>query len=125
MKTNRTNNGSSGFTLVEIMIVVAIIGLLAAIAIPNFVKARARDNDDNNNTDIPPAVVGEVIQLSRDRSMGFLLANLDAVVAAGSAGLRLRTTTATPGDGGGDDEADHDHSSFESVQILKPSWFTI
>jgi len=32
----------AGFTLVEIMIVVAIIALLAAIAVPNFVRSRAR-----------------------------------------------------------------------------------
>ena len=38
----RLNKNRGGFTLVEIMIVVAIIALLAAIAVPNFLRARKR-----------------------------------------------------------------------------------
>src|SRR6478609_5884899 len=38
----KMNKRTGGFTLVEIMIVVAIIALLAVIAIPNFLRARKR-----------------------------------------------------------------------------------
>src|SRR5450432_1756819 len=40
MKINVKSNGSSAFTLVEIMVVVTIVGLLVGIGVPNYLRAR-------------------------------------------------------------------------------------
>ena len=47
-----------GFTLIELMIVVAIIGILAAIAIPNFVRFQARARQSEVNTNLKSLFTG-------------------------------------------------------------------
>jgi type IV pilus assembly protein PilA len=52
--------GKKGFTLIELMIVVAIIGILAAIAIPNFLKFQAKSKQSEAKSNLGAVFTGEV-----------------------------------------------------------------
>jgi prepilin-type N-terminal cleavage/methylation domain-containing protein len=87
MKINSSKK--AGFTLVEIMIVVAIIGLLAAIAIPNFVRAREQSQKNaciNNLRQIDGAKQQWALENNKTTSASPTSANLKSYLGRGSGG---------------------------------------
>jgi type IV pilus assembly protein PilA len=59
MNSTRRQNGPNGFSLIELLIVVAIILVIAAIAIPNLLRARMAANDSSAAGSIHAINVGE------------------------------------------------------------------
>src|SRR5437868_10904327 len=70
----------AGFTLVEIMIVVAIIALLAAIAVPGFLRARKRSQASKilNDLRMIDAAVDQYA-IETNRQTGFIVTSADWV----------------------------------------------
>src|SRR5882724_3366752 len=120
---SKIRNDRSAFTLVEIMIVVAIIGLLAALAVPGFVKARKQSQGRrilNDCRQMDAAIDqwslekgkkdGDAVVTTEAQSYlktGWksqdLLGNAFAVTVVGSTQIGISTTTKTALDGVGID----------------------
>ncbi len=77
-----------GFTLIELMIVVAIIGILAAIAVPNFLRFQAKAKQSEAKANLGGIYVAQISYYSVNNTYGTFLA---IGFVSSDAGARLYT----------------------------------
>jgi type IV pilus assembly protein PilA len=86
-QTGRTNNKKqTGFSLIELLIVVAIILIIAAIAIPNLIKSKMAANEASAVGSVRTINTGEVNYAASCPNVGYSLALIGLSTGAGCAG---------------------------------------
>jgi prepilin-type N-terminal cleavage/methylation domain-containing protein len=90
------NRQTKGFTLVEVLMVVAIIGLLAAIAIPQFITYRATAIDSQMKSDLKNAAVAMDSYFAEYQSYPTTVAAITAVGFNPTAGVTLTINLISP-----------------------------
>ena len=112
---------AKGFTLIELMIVVVIIGILAALAIPNFLRYQAKSKQSEAKTNLGAIYVSETAYYGENDIYG----GLDNLEWAPEGKTRY-TYTATPGtttftagaQGDIDNDATLDYWQIDNQKIL-------